>query len=58
MDTAGGDESWNKLQVIEDTENQGSWVESFVAFFLKGINPISIKDKHQWELDDTKHINE
>lgn len=58
MDTVGGDESWNRLQVIEDTANQASWEESFVTFFLKGINPISIKDKHQWELDHTKHINE
>lgn len=46
------------LQVTEDTENQASWEEFFVAFFLKGINPISIKDKHWWELDHTKHISE
>lgn len=45
MDTVGGEQSWNTLQVIEDTENQASWGESFVAFFLKGINSISIKDK-------------
>lgn len=58
MDIVVGGESWNRLQVIEDTENQASWEESFVAFFLKGINPIPIKDKHWWELDHTKHINE
>ena len=58
IDTVGGDESWNRLQVIEDTENQASWKESFVAFFLKGINLISMKDKLRWELDHTKNINE
>lgn len=46
MDTWGGEESWNRLQVIEDTENLASWEEFFVAFFFKGINWISIKDKH------------
>lgn len=58
MDTRGGGGSWNRLLVIVDTITQASWEESFVAFLLKGINPISIKDKHQWELDHTKHITE
>lgn len=46
MHTAGGEQSWNTLQVIEDTENQASWEESFVACVLKGINSVSIKGKH------------
>lgn len=46
MDAVGGEQRWKRLQATEDTENQASWEESFVVFFLKGINSIFIKDKH------------